>query len=349
MTSYLEILDAGDCNTRRQSQNCIPLMPKQGVGWLRLQINALTVSSRKDLWTFLHCHFGSEWEVASLSRSGVETEVSAGRIPGARLRLKNDNAYELELTQSVVELMTPLQVQQLLLDARAVFGNLVKCSRVDFYKDTTDFTVQNVRDCVQLGFAVMASKTCSDNNKWVPPAYFGRETEYLGDTLYIGSRESSRFGRFYDKGLEQGQVPNLLTRFEAEMKRSASVVAFGLLCDTSLEDWPNLINSMLLSIIDFRDIYTEQDRLHSDRMPRQQWWSNFIENANKLKLWIPVSLKTPLDSYLHLVKQYAPTIVMISEWCQTNKLDWDSFYDGLLLDGKRRLKSKHRVKIAMVA
>jgi hypothetical protein len=339
----------GACNTRLYSQISIPLLPKMGVGWLRLQISAPTVDCRKDMWCWLHQHFGDEWEILSFSRSGVESEVSVGRIPGARISAKGEHSYQLELSQSVVELLKPAQLQQLCREARVLFGDRVKCSRVDFYKDTTDFTVQNVIDCVNFGFSVTPSKTYTNVDKWVPPAYFGADSQQSGHTLYVGSRQSSKFGRFYDKGLEQGYPPGLLLRFEAELKKDAALVAFGLICDTSLGGWPDLVKSVLLSVIDFRDIYSADDRRHCDRMARQQWWADFVDNATKIKLWIPVSSKTPLDSYLHLVKQYAPTIVMISEWCDSNKIDWDSMYEGLMQNGKQRLKSRHRVKIAMAA
>lgn len=44
-----------------------------------------------------------------------------------------------------------------------------------------------------------------------------------GDTLYVGSRQSAQFGRFYDKGLQQGSAPQgKWLRYEIEYKDKAA-------------------------------------------------------------------------------------------------------------------------------
>jgi DNA relaxase NicK len=41
-----------------------------------------------------------------------------------------------------------------------------------------------------------------------------------GSTLYLGSRNSDQFGRLYDKGAKNGEVPGFVWRYEVELKRS---------------------------------------------------------------------------------------------------------------------------------
>lgn len=52
-----------------------------------------------------------------------------------------------------------------------------------------------------------------------------------GETLYVGSRHSSQFGRVYDKGAQLGQAPGELYRYEAVIKKSLT---------------PSLLNALLV-------------------------------------------------------------------------------------------------------
>jgi len=63
-----------------------------------------------------------------------------------------------------------------------------------------------------------------------------------GSTLYVGSRNSERFGRLYDKGAEAFQRPGELYRYELEYKRATAHKAFMLLRD-NYQDRQNIIIS----------------------------------------------------------------------------------------------------------
>jgi hypothetical protein len=245
------------------------------------------------------------------------------------------------LSQSVIELILPDSLRQFCLDLRAVLSHLAKCTRADFYRDTVDFTVQDVRDCVQLGFMVSSSRYCSDRNKWVPPSFPGdKEIELLGDTLYIGARESGRFTRVYDKGVEQGGAPGLLVRVESEVKRQNALTVFNLLCDTPVPGWSKLICDVIVSCVDFRQIESLDDRENCTRMPRQQWWSDFLEAGScRVSLWAARPKKSLDDSFIHFCHQWAVMVYAMSQ----SFPEWESMIEALYADGKRRLKPKHRV------
>jgi hypothetical protein len=319
----------------------IPLIPKTGIGWLTFQIDTSIQQTRRDVWALLHLHFGLEWEASGLTRSGIELMTSVGRVPGVRLRRKGDDWYELILSQSVIELILPDSLRQFCLDLRAVLGHLAHCTRADFYRDTVNFTVQDVRDCVHLGFLVSPSRCCSDRNKWVPPSFPGdKPIEYLGDTLYVGSRDSGRFTRVYDKGLEQGEAPGLLTRVESEVKRRNALTAFNLLCETDVNAWNKLISDVIVSCIDFRQIENAYDREHCTRMPRQQWWADFLEDDScRVSLWTPMPKKSLDDSFIHFCHQWAVMVYAMSQ----SFPEWESMVEALYADGKRRLKARHRI------
>jgi len=58
-----------------------------------------------------------------------------------------------------------------------------------------------------------------------------------GSTLYVGSRSSARYGRIYDKGVEEGtHAPGLIYRFELEIKDVMADQAVRLMAQSSAQD-----------------------------------------------------------------------------------------------------------------
>lgn len=70
-----------------------------------------------------------------------------------------------------------------------------------------------------------------------------------GKTFYIGSRESDRFCRIYDKGAQRGGLPGKLWRFEVEYKGSVAKNAWAVLesSDTPITDMVSWVRAELLS------------------------------------------------------------------------------------------------------
>jgi len=78
----------------------------------------------------------------------------------------------------------------------------------------------------------------------VSPKTNGRPVKYSllqnsegGSTLYVGSRQSMRYGRIYDKGVEQKEAaPGTLWRFELEIKDDLADQAISMLYGSSEPD-----------------------------------------------------------------------------------------------------------------
>jgi hypothetical protein len=262
---------------------------------------------------------------------------------------KPDNAgYQLDLPQSALDGMRPDSLHRLCVDARALFGPLVTCSRIDGYRDSDRFTVDHVRDCTELGFAVGPfRKWRRDLSDRLVPQHMDDQPAPLGDGISFGSRESNTYTRVYDKGLEQGFAANLVTRVEVELKGCNANSAFGLLVASPVEKWPALISSLIGRSLDFRDIYTAEDRRQCNRAPRQSWWSQFLDPATtRIRLWVPRPPRHPLDALAHLQHQYAPTLAVLVDWFTGQDLDWSSVHEGLVLDGRRRRRGRHHAMLS---
>jgi len=105
--------------------------------------------------------------------------------------------------------------------ATKVFGRLkpvpVKVTRIDL---ATDVWLEQPRDQVKQSSRVPLSRGYDGRVK----ATFitgtgGRARGRKGNTLYLGSRQSNQYGRFYDKGLQQKTAPpGKWLRYEVEYK-----------------------------------------------------------------------------------------------------------------------------------
>lgn len=64
----------------------------------------------------------------------------------------------------------------------------------------------------------LAHSTYLQNAKETRPKYTYWENSDGGSTLYVGSRQSSMYGRLYDKGVMWGEEPGKVWRYELELK-----------------------------------------------------------------------------------------------------------------------------------
>jgi hypothetical protein len=87
------------------------------------------------------------------------------------------------------------------------------------------------------------AQVCYDFLQQVPKKDRRRKIElykgHTGDTLYIGSRKSNKFGRLYDKSGERGMLPGRTWRYEVELKSGPATQV----TDTLLEKWEQRSNS----------------------------------------------------------------------------------------------------------
>jgi len=154
--------------------------------------------------------------------------------------------------------------------------------------------------------------------------------ENAGYTIYFGSKQSLLFIRFYDKAKEQ-EVDYPWIRVEIVCRDSrAELLATAILSGQILSE---ITAGVLKNYLKFVD---PSDDTNKSRWPVSKWWSDFIGDVEKIRLTIrkeEISIQEKKD---HLTRQYAPTFAMI------NKLDGNNdFQDGLVRNGKLRLKPRH--------
>lgn len=101
-----------------------------------------------------------------------------------------------------------------------------KVTRLDL---ATDVWLREPRDQVRQSSRVVLSPSLDTRMKYTYITGVGsRLRERTGDTLYAGSRQSSQFGRFYDKGLQQKSAPpGKWLRYEIEYKSGAALQIAG--------------------------------------------------------------------------------------------------------------------------
>lgn len=174
------------------------------IDWLTVTSTALNVGNRL-LDTYAAYKTGKE---ASRTFYGFECLRSeTGLMWGKRPK---DGRYILiapgDLAQSIFLKLAPLPV---------------KVTRIDL---ACDVWLDAPRDQVRHSARVPMSKAHESKTKTtLIRGVGGGKRERVGDTLYLGSRQSQQFGRMYDKGLQQKTTtPGKWFRYEVEYKAEAA-------------------------------------------------------------------------------------------------------------------------------
>ena len=117
--------------------------------------------------------------------------------------------------------------------------------------------------------------------------------DFLGRTLYFGSRTSSTFCRFYDKLEEQKQkhknnVDELIrlsgvnhwVRMEFEFKKEQAMKIVNLICDSSdfSSDYAGVVNAYIR--------FVQCDDSNVTRQSVTSWWSSFLGTLKRIKLTV---------------------------------------------------------------
>lgn len=165
----------------------------------------------------------------------------------------------------------------------------------------------------------------------------GRGSERDGLTLALGSRKSESLIRVYDKGLEQGVLPEgEWVRLELQARDDQGLRVF----DSIAESGGYVgVAGHVRSLVDFK-AYDADDNKH--RVPSAGWWESFWDGCARGRLAVSRSVATVASSIAWMTKQCAPMIAAITA-AQGGCVDW--FYD-LALEGKTRFRSKHLAMIA---
>jgi hypothetical protein len=181
-------------------------------------------------------------------------------------------------------------VYSILLDA---MGQNAKFKRLDVCSDNMGVHISAVVAAVQADQLVTKSRTVT----------LMQNLRGSGCSLYIGSPQSERRVRFYDKAAEQGiDDGSIWTRAEVQLRNDLAhqtVIAL-LVDDTALE-------SVISSAVDFR----LQDDSNTTRRTRCEWWQSWLGCFSRFRYAVSQRISIIGDAVEWIQKQVAPTLAYI--------------------------------------
>lgn len=206
--------------------------------------------------------------------------------------------------------------------------NEIKCTRVDLALDDKQDKL--------IPFKTLIKDVRSGNvvSKWKSSTEFTKRNlsdgEIIGQTIYIGSRQSAVFMRIYDKAL-QLQLEERWIRMEIEVK---SGYAQALQKKMTKDN----IGSLTKSIINnyFRIVKPGEDS-NKSRWETKKYWQKLIDTAEKTSLSENPEEPTIEKSRNWLKKQVSTTMATI---CIADGGSLD-FLDSLVAEGQKKMTSKH--------
>lgn len=136
-----------------------------------------------------------------------------------------------------------------------------------------------------------------------------RGNKIKGRTIYIGSHQSHKYIRIYDKEAESGGAIKA-NRFEAQLRVKYAMAYWNEIkrCK-NMSDLAKVASNVLINLIDFRDKYHHQAIDKAKRLP---WWDKFCKLVGKgLKLTIERVKPTLLAATKWINHQVSKTLACL--------------------------------------
>jgi len=148
-----------------------------------------------------------------------------------------------------------------------------------------------------------------------------------GNTVYIGSRESSRCLRIYQKLFPGGGD---FDRLEAEFKRDRALWIMKELAQIPVKEFPRFLNGVVCGQVSFT-------RNHANIL--------FFRKYKYGSINVPTpTLHLDIEKSIKFFEKHAPTLAMIYEFMGAEK--FDKFIESNLQSGKRKMGARHRVLLS---
>ncbi|GJM17948.1 MAG: hypothetical protein DHS20C14_01610 [Phycisphaeraceae bacterium] len=104
---------------------------------------------------------------------------------------------------------------------------------------------------------------------------------FVGRGYYLGSRQSERFVRVYDKGLERGWgLAGWWERFEAQLRGDLAQASWFAVVAAAAE-WPRTAFDHLIGVVDFRVPVARHAKVGERERPG--WWAAFCEGRSGVR------------------------------------------------------------------
>lgn len=154
-----------------------------------------------------------------------------------------------------------------------------------------------------------------------------------GDTVYLGSTQSSAQYRFYDKAAQLGLADSWV-RLEIQLRKDrADNLAHEIIKKQQT------VAELATGVINSHFAFINLDDSNITRCTLKSWWSAWLLHTSKLKLVKAKVQKVLLDIMAHLEQQYAPSFALLAQGLN-NKI-FGAFFSGLLKLGKERFTARH--------
>lgn len=200
----------------------------------------------------------------------------------------------------------------------------------------------------QLDFDAVASAISENNyfhfSKFRDIKSGKRSSPEKGRTIYMGSTDSPKFLRLYNKSVESDGETDAY-RLELVLKGKHAELVGSAWCQMVLEPdevvsrW---LSSLVIGAVDFRERVSK----NRDRCPLLTWWADFCAavDAAGIRLVLPKKEGCLVRTMDALEFQYAPTIAMIAEVLGAA---FGSYIDQIRQAGKERMGSRHRAIVGL--
>ena len=180
-------------------------------------------------------------------------------------------------------------------------------TRLDIAMDTDDRAIspQVVEDLINANSYVCRARNAGLNDSWNTNK---PETRREEETVYLGSRISSRYFRCYNKAADifrkSGRKVGHLTRFEIEMKGDAAQIAMTMIANQG----PGCIPNLFAGWLDFKDPADDVTRI--ERRRSVDWWDRLIGGAEPISLGLKRGVSTPEQSLRWVKEQVSKTLFL---------------------------------------
>lgn len=150
----------------------------------------------------------------------------------------------------------------------------------------------------------------------------GTNLNRLGTTVYLGSRESERFVRIYDKNINGVDYD----RLEIEFKRSRAQWIVEQMVACPVSELPEFLNGVVCGQINF-------SRQHDE--------IEFFKNYKYGAVTVPApSMHLDIERSVAFIERHCATLAMVEEFMGSEC--FDKFMRSMLAAGKLRMKPRHR-------
>ena len=301
------------------------------IDWLRFQVESTSTRMIRSFMHILHLPFekkqpqmvdARDTNILALNKVWHEVYEFQGSLIGAHYAPVNDNSnpsrYFVDLNGATLSGLSTETLCMLLLAAQC--EDRFIANRIDI---ALDFPLQSPRLSARYWESFIDDGMLAGYRS--VSRVMSRGGSRPGTTVYLGSRESDRFVRIYDKNIDGVDYD----RLEVEFKRTRADWIMRQIVAAPAADLPGLLNGVVCGAIAFRRSRDDVD---------------FFKNYSYGPVSVPaVQLHLDIERSIAFIQKHSATYAMLEEFMGSEK--YDKFMRSVLAAGKLRMKPRHRSMI----